>query len=65
MLPTGTAPSPAGDYLDWGVIHISVTNLTIILVMLAVFVLAVLLPFPGTRSTPSEEGPAPGRRTDG
>ncbi len=65
MLPTGTAPSPAGDYLDWGVIHISVTNLTIILVMLAVFVLAVLLPFPGTRSRAREKGPAPGRRTDG
>ncbi len=62
MLPTGTAPSPAGDYLDWGVIHISTTNLTIILVMLAVFVLAVLLPFPGTRTRSGKEVHAPGRR---
>jgi len=65
MLPADSAPSPAGDYLDWGVIHISVTNLTIILVMLAVFVLAVLLPFPGTRTSPAEGGPARGRRADG
>jgi hypothetical protein len=36
----------AGNYVDWGVFHISVTNLVIIGVMIVVFVLAILLPFP-------------------
>jgi hypothetical protein len=35
-----------GHYVHWGVIQISVANLVVILVMIAVFVLAVLLPFP-------------------
>ena len=35
----------AGSYLTWGVLQISVTNLVIILLMLAVFALAVLVPF--------------------
>jgi hypothetical protein len=34
-----------GSYVSWGVLQISVTNLVIILLMLAVFVLAVLVPF--------------------
>ncbi len=43
---------PSGSYLDWGVLHISVTNLVIIAVMVLVFVLAVLLPFPGGERHP-------------
>jgi len=39
----------AGHYFDWGVISISVTNLSIILAMIVVFVLAILLPFPHAR----------------
>ncbi len=35
-----------GHYLHWGVIQISVANLVVILVMIALFVLALLLPFP-------------------
>jgi hypothetical protein len=38
-----------GHYLHWGVISISVTNLVVILLMLAVFALAILLPFPKGR----------------
>jgi len=38
---------PAGHYVNWWVVHISVTNLTIILVMVVVFFAALLLPFPG------------------
>jgi hypothetical protein len=34
-------------YIDVGVVHISVANLTVIVLMIVVFVLAVLLPFPG------------------
>lgn len=39
----------AGRYLHWGVVQISVTNLIVIGVMVLVFVLALLLPFPGGR----------------
>jgi hypothetical protein len=34
-------------YLHWGVIQISVANLVVIILMIAVFVLALLVPFPG------------------
>jgi hypothetical protein len=34
-------------YFEWGFIHISVANLTVIVLMVVVFVLAILLPFPG------------------
>lgn len=36
-----------GSYLHWGFIEISVANLVVILLMILVFVLAILLPFPG------------------
>lgn len=35
-----------GHYVHWGFIQISVANLVVILLMIAVFVLAILLPFP-------------------
>jgi hypothetical protein len=38
-----------GHYLHWGVIQISVANLVMILVMIALFVLALVLPFPGAK----------------
>lgn len=38
-----------GHYLNWGVIQISAANLTVIAVMVVVFVLALLLPFPKGR----------------
>jgi ABC-type proline/glycine betaine transport system permease subunit len=36
----------SGNYIHWGFIQISVANLVVILLMIAVFVLAILLPFP-------------------
>ena len=39
----------AGAYLHWGVINVSWTNIAIIGAMLVVFLLALLLPFPGGR----------------
>lgn len=36
-----------GTYLNWGVIHISLANALVIAAMLAVFALALFLPFPG------------------
>ena len=38
-----------GTYLNWGVIHISLANVIVIVAMLAVFALALFLPFPGRR----------------
>ena len=38
-----------GHYVHWGVIQISVANLVVIGVMVLLFVLAVLLPFPKGR----------------
>ena len=46
--------SAAGRYLHWGVIQISLANLIIILAMIAIFVLALLLPFPGGRNETAE-----------
>jgi hypothetical protein len=37
----------AGHYLHWGVIQISLTNFLIIVAMIVVFVLALVVPFPG------------------
>ena len=36
----------SGRYIHWGFVQISVANLVVILLMIAVFVLAILLPFP-------------------
>lgn len=44
----------AGRYVHWGVIQISLTNLLIIAGMIIVFFAALLLPFPGTRSSRKE-----------
>lgn len=50
----------AGRYLHWGVISISMTNLLIIVAMVIVFVLAIVLPFPGrTRQPEREHGDRP------
>ena len=38
-----------GHYVHWGVVQISVANLVVIGIMLALFVLALLLPFPKGR----------------
>jgi len=49
MSAAAVQASAAGTYVHWGVIAISLTNLIIIGVMLLVFALAILLPFPGNR----------------
>jgi hypothetical protein len=46
----GVVPmDPSGTFVHWGVIQISVANLIVIILMLVVFALALLLPFPGGR----------------
>lgn len=37
----------AAHTVDWHFIHLSVANLVVICLMLIVFVLAILVPFPG------------------
>ncbi|HET8766049.1 MAG TPA: hypothetical protein VFM86_01880 [Pedococcus sp.] len=44
LVPAG---SGAGTYLDWGVVHLSLTNAVIIVLMLVLFAAALLLPFHG------------------
>lgn len=46
VFASGSLNGPA-TYLNWGWVGISVTNLIIVLLTMAVFVLAVFLPFPG------------------
>ena len=41
-------PTPAGAVVQWGFLTITVANLVTILLMILVFVLAILLPFPGS-----------------
>lgn len=41
-----------GHYLHWGVVQISLANFVVILVMIAVFAVALLLPFPKGRQKP-------------
>jgi hypothetical protein len=36
----------SGHYIHWGFIQISVANFVVILLMIAVFILAIVLPFP-------------------
>ena len=40
-----------GSYISWGVIQISWANAIVVLLMLIVFVLALVLPFPGHRGS--------------
>jgi hypothetical protein len=66
MHPALTTLSPAGHYIDWWVIHISVTNLAIILTMIAVFVAALYIPFPHADETAAAQTPpATGDEGDG
>lgn len=49
---SGAAPvdlNGPGQYLNWGVIQISVANLVVVGIMVLVFVLALVLPFPKGR----------------
>jgi len=38
-----------GHYVHWGVIQISAANLVVIAIMIALFIAAIFLPFPGRR----------------
>ena len=46
----------AGKYLTWGVVSISLTNFLVIVVMVVVFVLALVVPFPRDHGSPGDGG---------
>jgi len=46
MANTQVLAEGAGNYLDFGIFHISVTNALIMGAMIAIFILAIALPFP-------------------
>ena len=51
-LSSGAAPvylNGPGHYLNWGVFQLSVANLVVIGIMVVLFVLALILPFPKGR----------------
>jgi hypothetical protein len=45
----------AGTYLHWGVISISAANLAVVGLMILLFVLALVVPFPGHRDDNAPE----------
>jgi hypothetical protein len=52
MLLLQDEPISSASYLPWGWLSISVPNLIVIVIMLTLFVLAVVLPFPKERRNP-------------
>jgi len=46
----------AAHYFHWGFIQISAANLVVILLMILVFALAVLVPFPSSKRHDREGG---------
>lgn len=48
------AADAGGRFIDWGVLHLSLGNALVILIMLVVFVLALVLPFPAGHEEPPD-----------
>jgi hypothetical protein len=46
---TAVGLNGTGYYIHWGFIQISLANFIVIVLMIVVFVLALLLPFPGRK----------------
>ena len=65
MGPLLAAEGGAGAYLDWGVVHISIANLLIIVLMIVVFFAALLIPFPKPPSEPATDPPRGAEAPDG
>ena len=57
MSDLSMATAAPGRYISWGVLQISVTNATIIGVMILVFILALVVPFPTHDEQSKQEGP--------
>lgn len=55
MLSAHGVLSRRAYFLHWGVVQISLTNFIIIVLMVVLFVLALVLPFPGGKAVKREE----------
>ncbi len=55
MSALSSAADPAGRYVHWGVVQISLTNLLIIVAMVVVFILALVIPFGSSQDEGSEQ----------
>jgi len=55
MSALSIAAEGPGKYIHWGVIQISVANAIIIAVMVLLFTLALVVPFPAHDEHPDEE----------
>ena len=68
-VPVAINLNQPGSYLNWNIFTISVANLVLIAVMVAIFGAALLLPFPGRhrQAEPAQEAtePEPARRLRG
>jgi len=49
--PLAVGLDGTGKYIHWGVIQLSISNLVVIGVVVALFVAAILLPFPAGRDS--------------
>jgi hypothetical protein len=56
MRALGIVAEAPGKYINWGVIQISVANLIIIGVMVLLFILALVVPFPDHEAEDQPEG---------
>ena len=56
MRALGIVAEGPGKYIHWGVIQISVANLAIILVMIVLFILALVVPFPDHGAEDQHDG---------
>ena len=54
--PSLISAASSGHYVHVGVFTISVINLLIVVAMIVVFVLALVLPFPGSSDVDAQEG---------
>jgi hypothetical protein len=59
MMALQAADDGAGTYLDWGVVHISLANLLVIVLMVVVFFAALLIPFPKPPDEPARGAAEP------
>ncbi len=65
MVPLLASAGSAGRYLDWGVIHISLANFLIIVLMIVVFIAAILIPMPHRGSDAAVSAARPTETDDG
>lgn len=54
--PALLSTATSGSFIHVGVVSVSVTNLLIVVAMIVVFVLALVLPFPGSTDLGPERG---------